>query len=119
MSNRNHTEASQTQQTPPRGLPKVIGVLVLIGIAIGAFWKFNQKEITPPPQVDLQDVDPLIVSTIKAAENRLHSDPHSATAWGDLGITYWVNGLSEPGAYCLTQARTLEPEVGKWFTTMV
>jgi len=116
MSNRNHTEASPPQQAPSSSLPKVIGMLVLIGIGIGigAFWKFNQKEITPPPLVELKDVDPLIVSTIKAAENRLHSDPHSATAWGDLGITYWVNGFSEPGAYCLTQARTLEPKVGKW-----
>lgn len=114
MSTRNKQQTSQSQQAPSSSLPKVMGLLVLIGLGMVALWKFNQKEIIPPPVVDVSDIDPLIVNAIKAAEKKLNDYPHSATAWGSLGITYWVNGFSKPGAFCLAQARALEPEVGKW-----
>lgn len=97
-----------------KGFNKPIAILVLAVIFIIIYWKFIYKEIVPPPKVDLKGVDSMIVSTIQAAEKRLNKQPHSATAWGTLGIIYWVNELKEPGGFCLKQAIRLDPKVGKW-----
>ena len=63
----------------------------------------NQSPTLPAP--DLSEVDSMIIKAIKVAEQRVKGSPSNARFWGELGITYWVNKLNEPGRKCIQKAQ--------------
>jgi tetratricopeptide (TPR) repeat protein len=114
MSKKKQTETKQKKST---SLSYFVFLLLMLVILL-SLKKLN-TDSTPPqksslPSVDLNDVDPMIVQAIKNAEQRVNSSPTSAQKWGELGVTYWVNELSQPGRECFKKAQELDPNEGKW-----
>jgi tetratricopeptide (TPR) repeat protein len=92
--------------------------LMLILVVLLSLKKLNSDKPSAEkpslPSADLSEIDSMVVKAIQLAEQRVTKSPSSAKYWGELGITYWVNELKEPGRICIQNAQKLEPKNGKW-----
>ncbi|MDG1890911.1 MAG: tetratricopeptide repeat protein [Verrucomicrobiota bacterium] len=103
---------------PPHTKPWffICGVLVLGTCFAFKWWTVDRLASIKVelPVVDLSQTDPMIVKAIHKAEALVKRHGNSATAWGELGIIYWVNEIEAPWGIYFGHASSLAPKAGKW-----
>jgi tetratricopeptide (TPR) repeat protein len=87
-------------------------VLVSAGLLIWHTWP--AKPMPPPPELDLNGVDPAISEAISAARADVLKNPRSASAWGQLGKALRPAEFNEAASFCFGQAEKLEPDNVRW-----
>lgn len=114
MTKKNPSEGKQKK----RSSISYFAFLMLILVVLLSLKSLNSTDSSPKapplPKVELSGIDSMVVAAIHQAEQRVKKSPTTAQLWGNLGITYWVNELREPGRECIQKAQGLEPENGKW-----
>jgi Flp pilus assembly protein TadD len=99
---------------PRRGLWVWFGAaLALAGVAAGAWWWLRPM---PPaiPAVPADIQDPEVVQDLERARKRVSDEPHSAAAWGDLGMALLAYQYFEDADRCFAEAERLDPSVARW-----
>lgn len=66
------------------------------------------------PFIDTSGFEPVIVKEIEAAIADVRAKPHSAAAWGNLGMILQAYELSSAARECYKRAAGLDPKDGRW-----
>lgn len=67
-----------------------------------------------PPEVDVSRLDPAIADRINETRAQVLENRDSASAWGKLGMVYWVHNISREALICLERAEQLDPVDPRW-----
>jgi tetratricopeptide (TPR) repeat protein len=87
----------------------VVGVLGLIGWLI-----WPTKPPTLPPEIALDHAEPAVAAVVEKARADVLREPHSAEAWGKLGMVLSSNNFNAPALECFAQAERLDPLDPRW-----
>lgn len=89
------------------------GALALILAAVAIVWWL--REAAPePPQVSLENIDPAVRAAVTEARVAVSAAPHSAAAWGRLGMVLFVHEFADAAGTAFAQAARLDPEEPRW-----
>lgn len=91
---------------------KVLGVLIIgaVGLIIWKWWAVHAKDTPGPGEIK----DPEVRAQIEDFREKVHRNPGSASAWGQLGMVFLVHGGVASADRCLAEASQLDPEDGHW-----
>jgi tetratricopeptide (TPR) repeat protein len=64
--------------------------------------------------VDLEGVDPTVAAAVERARAAVRQSPHSAAAWGELGMVLMVHQIQPQSAFCFDHAERLDPREPRW-----
>jgi tetratricopeptide (TPR) repeat protein len=67
-----------------------------------------------PPSPDLTGADPAVRTAVEAARAAVRQSPHSANAWGQLGMILSAHDFPTEANGCFLQAEKLEPRDPRW-----
>ena len=68
----------------------------------------------PPPDVDVEGIDPAVAAAVDQARARVQQSPHSAEAWGKLGMVLLVHDFQPQAVACFEQAEQLDRHEPRW-----
>ncbi len=68
----------------------------------------------PPPDVNLEGADPAVAAAVADCRARVQQSPHSAQAWGKLGMVLLVHEFQPQAVLCFAQAERLDPHEPRW-----
>ena len=88
-------------------------VLILLLLSGHLYHRFSRPS-PPPPDVDLEGVDPAVASAVSQALERVRQSPHSAEAWGKAGMVLMVHQIQPQAAACFDRAERLDPREARW-----
>jgi tetratricopeptide (TPR) repeat protein len=91
----------------------VVGALLVLAGAAGAWWWLHAPRLAPPMPADIQDAE--VRQAIEAARQQVFSDPDSAQAWGHLGRVLLAHLFDRDADVCFAQAARLNPDDPMWF----
>jgi tetratricopeptide (TPR) repeat protein len=98
-----------------RRWPWIAAALAVVGIAVAlAVWWRPWTPAPEPPRPDLTDVDPEVVESIAAAQERVRQQPRDATAWGRLGKVFRAHDFGNEANRCFREAERLDPQEPRW-----
>jgi tetratricopeptide (TPR) repeat protein len=95
----------------------LIVVFLLLAVALAAFlaWKrLHVEPMPPPPNAELDGLDPTLRDAIVAAQERVMKHPRSAEGWGHLGKLLRGPDFNTQASFCFDQAEKLEPKKVEW-----
>jgi len=87
-------------------------VLALALGASGYFWFRNQGPRLP--EIKRSGVDPAIVKAIVEASAEVRKSPAAGSAWGKLGMIFYVHDFFNEADHALAEAARLEPSEPRW-----
>ena len=90
------------------------GVLLLAGIGAQQFLFSTRVSVDLLPDPDLSAMEPQVAEKIRAVRMDVKRNPHSATAWGKLGMNFAVHDLKQEAVPCYKQAVALDPDEFRW-----
>jgi tetratricopeptide (TPR) repeat protein len=93
------------------------GLLVLAvaaALAAGLWYGWRWYATPVPPEVPAGLTDPAVVQAITAARDEVRRNPHSAEAWGKLGMVLQAHAEREPASRCYAEAARHNPEDPRW-----
>src|SRR5437899_13003373 len=91
----------------------LVGVLAVAAPGLGWFaWGWGTAPA--PPEVSYADVDPAVAGAIEAARREVWWKPHSAAAWGRLGLLLRAHGVRPEANRCFARAEQLAPDDPRW-----
>src|SRR5204862_4645185 len=106
--------------TPPAGPGRrrvrtavLVGVLAVAAPGLGWF-AWGWATAPAPPAVSYADVDPAVAGAIEAARRQVWWTPHSAAAWGRLGMLLRAHGVRPEANRCFARAEQLAPDDPRW-----
>ncbi len=67
-----------------------------------------------PPAVDVHDAAPGLAEAIETARRGVEQSPHSAAAWGRLGMVLRAHDFNSEANRCFAQAEKLDPADPRW-----
>ncbi|MDB5311785.1 MAG: hypothetical protein JWO38_5987 [Gemmataceae bacterium] len=86
--------------------------LVLVGVGLFIFYRPTPRPTPPDPKAD--NLEPAVVSSVRAAREQVLAAPSSAKAWGYFGEVLLANELEDEARICFTEAERLEPGTARW-----
>jgi tetratricopeptide (TPR) repeat protein len=92
-------------------------VLVLGGVVLTAAlggYVYRRLHTPLPPEISLEGVDPALAQRIEEERQKVHAEPHSAAAWGQLGKFLLASHFDEQAAACFVQAERCDPGEPRW-----
>src|SRR3954465_14905252 len=104
-------QTGEKRQGKRRRLGWVIVISLLAG-GIAGFLTFNAKPKLP--ELNLSEIDPAIVRSIKEAEEKVWQSPRSGDAWGTLATILAVHDFATPADLCFQKAERFSPREPKW-----
>jgi tetratricopeptide (TPR) repeat protein len=100
---------------PLRRLLLVLFLLLALGLAGVLIWKrWHTEPMPPPPEVNLDGLDPDLREAIQSARTKVIEQPRSAEAWGLLGKLFRTPDFNVQASFCFAQAEKLEPNKIRW-----
>ncbi len=96
-----------------------VGLLLFAGAGAGAagagWWFLGRSPVPPaPPEAKGDQLDPDVVTAVRAARERALKEPRSPQAWGDLGEVFLANELEDESRPCFAEAERLDPRNPRW-----
>ena len=88
---------------------------IVLAVALGAggyFWFRNQGPRLP--EIKRSGIDPAIVKAIGEASAEVRKSPASGSAWGKLGMIFYVHDFFNEADRALAEAERLEPPEPRW-----
>jgi tetratricopeptide (TPR) repeat protein len=67
-----------------------------------------------PPHVELEGIDPAVAKAVEQARGAVQNSPHSATAWGHLGLVLAAHDFLQEAHACFIQAERLDAREARW-----
>jgi tetratricopeptide (TPR) repeat protein len=98
----------------------LILVFVLAGVCVAGVVVLRKTLRRAPviavaiPNVNVDGLDPEIVSTIERARSATKLAPRSAAAWGTLGSVLMVHKFHKEALPCFAEAERLQPNEPRW-----
>jgi tetratricopeptide (TPR) repeat protein len=104
----------------------VIGVLLGAALLAAGFgiWMWRRVPVTgppssrdrtlEPPSLMATDIDPAVMKVVQAARSTIHQSPHSAEAWGRLGMIFKAHAFPSEANACFVQAEQLDSREPRW-----
>jgi tetratricopeptide (TPR) repeat protein len=92
----------------------VAAAAVLVVLLGGGLYQRFSRSRVPPPDVNLEGVDPAIAAAVEQARARVQQSPLSAEVWGKLGMVLLVHEFQPEAAFCFDQAERLDPGEPRW-----
>ena len=90
-------------------------VVVLALLALGGYiYQRSSRPVLPPPDVDMEGADPSVAAAVERGRDKVRQEPHSADAWGKLGMVLLVHEFRSQAAYCFDRAEELGPREVRW-----
>jgi tetratricopeptide (TPR) repeat protein len=91
-------------------------IIVLLVTLVGAVgWYAWRRGTAPtPPLIACAGFDPELAEAIEMARQKIHANPYSAQAWGDLGKLLRAAQLLADAVACFAQAEQLDPKDPCW-----
>ena len=87
---------------------------VVVGIGLGIYFRFGTSPNLPsavvvpePPSLD-RVTDPAVKRRLAECRTALANSPHSAAAWGRLGMAFFIHDLPDESKVCLATAEQLD-----------
>jgi tetratricopeptide (TPR) repeat protein len=74
----------------------------------------REAALSEPPSADLAGADPAVTQAIEAARRAVRQAPHSAQAWGRLGMVLRAHDLTAEAKDCFIRAEQLDPREPRW-----
>jgi tetratricopeptide (TPR) repeat protein len=87
-------------------------LLLAVGTAGGWWWHHHVAAVDPPEVADVQDAE--VRQAIDRARQRVLSQPHSASAWGLLGMVLLAHRFDREADFCFAEACRLDPSQARW-----
>lgn len=107
--------SSAENSDPPGRRTRLLVTLLLLPILGTLLWWGWQGHLSPPlPKLRLEGVDPEVATAVRRAEDGVRNSPHSATAWGELGMVLLANKLEQESVEPLAHAEELDPAEPRW-----
>lgn len=88
--------------------------LIGLGVALAVWWRPRTPPAPEPPRPDLTDVDPEVIESIAAAQERVRQQPQDGTAWGRLGMVFRAHDFGDEANRCFREAERLDPSEPRW-----
>jgi tetratricopeptide (TPR) repeat protein len=66
------------------------------------------------PSLDWTGADPAVAAAVEAARAAVRQSPHSASAWGRLGMILGAHEFAAEANACFVHAERLDPREGRW-----
>jgi tetratricopeptide (TPR) repeat protein len=95
-----------------RWLPVAAAVLLLL-LGVYLYCHFSAPG-APPPDVNLEGVDPAVAAAVEQARAQVQQSPRSAEAWGKFGMVLLVHQFQSQAVLCFDQAERLGPRELRW-----
>lgn len=73
-----------------------------------------EEQLPEPPSLGATDIDPAVRKAVEAARLKVSRSPHSAEAWGRLGMLLKAHRFSSEAHTCFVQAERLDPRDPRW-----
>jgi Tfp pilus assembly protein PilF len=83
-------------------------------LAIGIVGILRREKVVSPPVVEVADRDAAVVAALQAAQEKVRASPHSAAAWGRLGMLLLDYHFLPESRQCFAQAQRLAPHESSW-----
>jgi tetratricopeptide (TPR) repeat protein len=103
-----------------RGRPRLFlvaaGVLLtgaIAVVAVGRTYWWGQEQLDPP-SIELADAIPPTVKAIREASAGVRRSPHTADAWGRLGVVLLAFDYHPEATVCFANAERLAPRDPRW-----
>jgi tetratricopeptide (TPR) repeat protein len=74
----------------------------------------RDRSVPPDPPMPSNVKDPDVVRAIESERQKVHDNPRSAAAWGDLGVILLAHQCYPEADRCLEEASRLAPDNGRW-----
>src|SRR5262249_17761875 len=100
-----------------RRLSRRAVLLTLLALALlgGGGWFAWRRYTTPvPPEVPEGIADPAVARALTEARQEVLDDPHSAAAWGKLGVIFMVPSSRPEADVSFARASELDPTDRRW-----
>lgn len=107
------TAPPQSTTARRRRLTLLVIVLLLLGVGVGGYLLWRPKKSVVPP-IPTEGLDAEVVAAIDKARAEVDAHPHSAVAWGHLGMVLFAQDLYEPAIPILAEAERLDPHNVRW-----
>src|SRR5579875_1022768 len=85
--------------------------VAMAGLA-GGWWYFHTPLVEPPTIAELPDAE--VRQALERARQHVLDQPHSAEAWGLLGMILLAHRFDPEADRCFTQACRLDPRRARW-----
>jgi tetratricopeptide (TPR) repeat protein len=100
----------------------LLGVAVLAAGLGASIWRrvalakphSSENPLPEPPSLAATDVDPAVMKAVLAARSAVLQSPHSAEAWGKLGMILSAHEFPSEANLCFVQAEQLDPREPRW-----
>jgi Flp pilus assembly protein TadD len=92
-----------------------VGAVALTIAALGLggwYWRLHAEPV--PPEINLADADAALVQAIGDTRAAVERAPHSAEAWGRLGMVLYQHRFMLEARVCFVQAEKLDPQQVRW-----
>jgi tetratricopeptide (TPR) repeat protein len=89
----------------------VVVLFLLAGGAVGIWWP-RPAPPSPPMPRDIQDLE--VRQVIERVRQEVVAEPHSAAAWGHLGMTLLAHLFDQEADRCFAEAARLDPSELLW-----
>jgi superkiller protein 3 len=104
-----------TRRVARRRFVTVLALVVAAAVTAGVVRHFWSRDVAPePPAVERTGVDPAIVAAIEQARGVVLQAPHSAAAWGQLGMVLTAHDFRGEANVCFARAEQLDPREPRW-----
>src|SRR5262249_9190639 len=95
--------------------------LVVVGLALWigrrgpvAGPSSSAERALEPPSLGAADIDPAVLKVVEAARSTVSQSPHSAEAWGRLGMLFKAHSFVWEANACFVRAGQLDPNDPRW-----
>ncbi|HEV3022830.1 MAG TPA: tetratricopeptide repeat protein, partial [Pirellulales bacterium] len=92
----------------------VMSVAVASATLFAGNWAWRRGAAPSPITIDLSGTAPDVAELIESASSAVHRDPHSAPAWGRLGMALLANQFDQEARTCMAEAQRLDPSDPRW-----
>jgi tetratricopeptide (TPR) repeat protein len=97
------------------------GVLLIAGFAVHVGHRAGssrshavEKVDAELPSLDWIGADPAVAAVVETARTAVRHSPHSAAAWGRLGMILGAHDFAAQANLCFLRAEQLDPHDGRW-----
>jgi tetratricopeptide (TPR) repeat protein len=84
-----------------------------LALVVGGWWWLHQRG-PEPPDIVLKGVDPAVAEAVTEARQEVLREPHSAEAWGGLGMVLRAHDFAGEANRCFVEAARLDPMDARW-----
>jgi tetratricopeptide (TPR) repeat protein len=90
------------------------GLLLIAALGVSPGHRSVGNWDAEPPSLDWTGADPAVAAAVEAARVAVRQSPHSASAWGRLGMVLAAHDFATEANTCFQRAEQLDPHDGRW-----